>query len=40
MELNAYNQILSLVPGSPCAEHPDVALHDRVLSIDGEVRPG
>ena len=40
MELNAYNQILSLVSGSPCAEHPDVALHDRVLSIDGEVRRG
>ena len=37
MELNAYNQILSLVPGSPCAEHADVLLHDRVLSIDGEV---
>ena len=34
MELNAYNQILSLVPGSPCAEHADVLLHDRVLSID------
>ena len=37
MELNAYNQILTLMPGSPCERCPEVSVHDRVLSIDGEV---
>jgi len=37
MELNAYNQILAISPGSPCARCPDVQLHDRVLAIDDQV---
>ncbi|KAL1527781.1 hypothetical protein AB1Y20_009166 [Prymnesium parvum] len=37
LELNAYNQILSILPGSPCERHPEMQLHDRILEVDGEV---
>ena len=35
MELNAYNQILSFVPGGPTDRHPNVLLYDRIAVIDG-----
>ena len=35
MELNAYNQILSIAQGSPSDRAPDVEVHDRVLAVDG-----
>ena len=37
MELNAYNQILSFVPGSPSDRHPELQLHDRILEVDGAI---
>ena len=37
MELNAYNQILRIVAGSPMARaQPPVQVHDRIVAVDGE----
>ena len=35
MELNAYNQVLSFVPGSPTDRNPHIVLQDRVVVVDG-----
>ena len=35
MELNAYNQILSFVPGGPTDRHPNMNVYDRILAVDG-----
>lgn len=37
LELNAYNQILSFVPNSPCDRHPELQLHDRILEVSAMI---